>query len=134
LQTVWPDHCTAGTRGAELHDALRAPEQDRHVTLVLRKGTRQEVDAYGAFRENDDRAGRRLSTGLGAWLHARGVGRVFVVGLARDFCVAWTAQDALAEGLRAVVVDPLTRPVFPDRREATDHALRQAGVEIVDAI
>jgi nicotinamidase/pyrazinamidase len=133
-QALWPDHCVAGTRGAELHQALRAPEHDRHVTLVLRKGTRREVDSYSAFRENDDRAGRRLTTGLGPWLAARGVDRVFVVGLARDFCVAWTAQDARAEGLRAVVVAGCTRAVFPDRREATDHLLRQAGVGIVESV
>ena len=133
-QTLWPDHCVAGTRGAELHDLLRAPEQDRFVTLVLRKGTRRDVDSYSAFRENTDAHGARPPTGLGGWLKARGVGRVFVVGLARDFCVAWSALDAAAEGFQTVVVDSCTRAVFPERSAATDHALRQAGVIVADSL
>lgn len=132
-QVLWPDHCVAGSHGAELHDLLRAPAQDRLVTLVLRKGTRREVDSYSAFRENNDAHGIRQPTGLGSWLRARGVGRVFLAGLARDYCVAWSALDAVAEGFPTVVLDPCTRPVFPERTAAVDHELHQAGVVVAAA-
>ena len=125
-QELWPDHCVRGTRGAALHPAL----PDAALTLLLRKGTRLEVDSYSAFRENLGPDGRRPTTGLGAWLKARGVRRVFVCGLARDFCVRASAVDAAAEGLDTIVLDDLTRAVFPDRRADTDAALSAAGVRM----
>jgi nicotinamidase/pyrazinamidase len=126
-QELWPDHCVRGTRGAALHPAL----PDAALTLLLRKGTRREVDSYSAFRENVGPDGRRPTTGLGAWLKARGVRRVFLCGLARDFCVRASAVDAAAEGLEAVVLDDLTRAVFPDRRAETDASFAAAGVRVV---
>jgi nicotinamidase/pyrazinamidase len=126
-QELWPDHCVRGTHGAALHPGV----PDELVTLVLRKGTRPEVDSYSGFRENVGPDGRRPTTGLGAWLHARGVRRVFVCGLARDFCVRWTAEDAAAEGFTSVVLDDLTRAVFPEGRAATDAALAAAGVRVI---
>lgn len=125
-QELWPDHCVRGTPGAALHPALPDPA----LTLVLRKGTRAEVDSYSAFRENVGPDGTRPTTGLGAWLGARGVKRVFVCGLARDFCVRATAVDAAAEGFEVVVLDDLTRAVFPDRRAEVDAALAKAGVRV----
>jgi nicotinamidase/pyrazinamidase len=115
-----------GTPGAALHPAL----PDTALTLVLRKGTRPVVDSYSAFRENPDPSGRRLPTGLAGWLLARGVGRVFVCGLARDFCVRWSAVDAAAAGLATVLLDDLTRAVLPDSRAAVDADLARSGVEI----
>src|ERR1700760_853610 len=91
----WPVHCRAGSPGAALHEAL----PDEVVTSILRKGTRLDVDSYSAFAENDG-----TSTGLGAFLRARGVGRVFVCGLARDFCVRATAVDGAAEKLEVYVL------------------------------
>jgi nicotinamidase/pyrazinamidase len=126
-QELWPDHCVQGSPGAAIHPGF----PDRWVTLVLRKGTRVEVDSYSAFRENTGPDGRRPTTGLGAWLTARGVRRVFVAGLARDFCVRATAVDATAEGLEAVVLDDLTRAVFPDRAAEVDAAFAAAGVRRV---
>lgn len=123
-QELWPDHCVHGTRGAALHPGL----PDAPITLVLRKGTHRDADSYSAFRENVGPDGGRLSTGLAAWLHARGVRRVFVCGLARDFCVRASAVDAAAEGLEAVVLDDLTRAVFPDRRAEVDALLDRANV------
>ena len=123
-QELWPDHCVRGTLGAALHPGF--PEAA--PVLILRKGTRVEVDSYSAFRENVGPEGRRPTTGLAAWLSARGIRRVLVVGLARDFCVRATAVDAVAEGLEAVVLDDLTRAVFPDRRAETDGAFARAGV------
>jgi nicotinamidase/pyrazinamidase len=125
-QELWPDHCVAGSRGAALHPGF----PDVTATLVLRKGTRREVDSYSAFRENVGSDGRRPTTGLGAWLRARGVTRVFVAGLARDFCVRWSAEDAASEGFETIVLDDLTRAVFPDRKVETDAALARAGVKV----
>ncbi len=125
-QELWPDHCVAGSRGAALHAGL----PDAGVTLVLRKGTRREVDSYSAFRENVGPDRRRPTTGLGAWLAARGVRRVFVCGLARDFCVSASAVDGAAEGLEVIVLDDLTRAVFPERRADVDALLAQAGVRL----
>ena len=128
-QELWPDHCVRGTRGAALHPGF----DDAWATLLLRKGTRVEVDSYSAFRENVGPDGRRPTTGLGAWLSARGVRRVMVGGLARDFCVRATAVDAAAEGFQAIVLDDLTRAVFPERRAEVDAALRSAGVTLSDS-
>ncbi len=125
-QELWPDHCVRGTPGAALHPGV----PDASLTLVLRKGTRREVDSYSAFRENVGPDGSRSTTGLGAWLRARGVERVFVCGLARDFCVRASAVDAAAEGFDAMVLDDLTRAVFPERRRDTDSLLERAGVGV----
>ena len=129
-QELWPDHCVQGSRGAALHPGL----PDAAISLVLRKGTRGDVDSYSAFRENVGPDGRRPTTGLGAWLAARGVRRVFVCGLARDFCVRASAVDAAAEGFEAVVLDDLTRAVFPDRRAETDALLARAGVRLASSV
>jgi nicotinamidase/pyrazinamidase len=126
-QDLWPDHCLRGSRGASLHPAL----PDRALTLVLRKGTRVDVDSYSAFRENAGPDGRRASTGLAAFLAARGIARVFLAGLARDYCVRWSALDAAAVGLATLVLDDLTRAVFPEKRAETDAAFQDAGVALV---
>ncbi len=95
-QVLWPDHCVQGTRGAELHRDLDVP----HAQLVLRKGYHAHTDSYSAFVEAD----RRTPTGLAGYLRERGIARVFLLGLATDFCVAWSALDARAAGFDAVVV------------------------------
>ncbi len=125
-QELWPDHCVQGTHGSRLHPGL----PDRAVTLLLRKGTRRERDSYSAFRENAGPDDERPTTGLAAWLLSRGVRRVFLCGLARDFCVRWSALDARAAGLEAVVLDDLTRAVFPERRSEVDSELEAAGVAL----
>lgn len=123
-QELWPDHCVAGSRGAALHPDM----PDEAISLLLRKGTHRNVDSYSAFEENVGPDGKRLTTGLGAWLRARGVERVFICGLARDFCVKWSALDGTAEGFEMWVVDDATRAVFPDRRADVDAELDAAGV------
>lgn len=123
-QTLWPEHCVQGTPGAALHQALPL----EGIGLILRKGAHSHIDSYSAFRENLGPDGQRLTTGLGALLLARGVRRLFVCGLARDFCVGWSAMDAKAEGLQAIVLDDLTRSVFPERIQETDEMFAQAGV------
>lgn len=96
-QVLWPDHCVQGTRGAEI---TRGLESAHLAELVLRKGFRRDVDSYSAFREVD----RRTPTGLASYLRERGVTRLFLAGLATDFCVAWSALDAVAEGFATHVV------------------------------
>lgn len=123
-QTLWPDHCVVGTPGAALHEGI---PQDR-IGFLLRKGVYSYIDSYSAFRENIGPDGQRRTTGLSAFLLARGIRRVFVCGLARDFCVGWSALDAQAEGLAAIVLDDLTRAVFPDRQVDTDASFAKGGV------
>jgi nicotinamidase/pyrazinamidase len=128
-QELWPDHCVQGTQGARIHPGL----PDRFVTLVLRKGTRRDLDSYSAFRENAGAAGVRPSTGLAAWLEARGIRRLFACGLARDFCVRFSALDAAQAGFETFVVDDLTRAVFPERSGEVDAELSARGVGRVRA-
>jgi nicotinamidase/pyrazinamidase len=128
-QTLWPDHCVQGTAGAALH-----PDIDwSPVDLILRKGSAPSVDSYSGFRENHGPDGTRPSTGLAGWLRERGVIEVYVAGLARDVCVLWTVQDALALGFRAHVLWDLTRPVTPDSDADTRIALAAAGIGIVES-
>lgn len=128
-QTLWPDHCVQNTPGAALHPGIDWSPVD----LILRKGNRPDVDSYSAFRENHGPDGSRPSTGLAGWLRERGVSEVYAAGLARDVCVLWTVQDALALGFRAHVIWDLTRPVTPESDAATREALEEAGIGIVQS-
>ncbi|WP_296256193.1 MULTISPECIES: bifunctional nicotinamidase/pyrazinamidase [unclassified Pseudomonas] len=102
-QTLWPDHCIQGTRGAEMHAGLNLP----HVQLILRKGCNPGIDSYSAFVEAD----RTTQTGLAGYLKERGIDSVFVVGLALDYCVAWTALDARAAGFNTWVITDACKPI-----------------------
>jgi nicotinamidase/pyrazinamidase len=94
-QTLWPDHCIQGTPGAAFHPGLDWTRAE----LVLRKGFRPAIDSYSAFFEND----RRTPTGLAGYLRERGIGDVTLVGLATDYCVAYSALDAIALGFATTV-------------------------------
>jgi nicotinamidase/pyrazinamidase len=102
-QILWPDHCVQGTRGAEFHPGLRVPRAE----LVLRKGYNREIDSYSAFFEND----HATPTGLAGYLRERGLARVFVCGLAFDFCVRYSAEDAHRSGFDVVVVEDACRGI-----------------------
>jgi len=102
-QVLWPAHCVQGQAGAELHPQLAVP----HARLVIRKGHQREVDSYSAFVEAD----RTTPTGLAGYLREHGVRRVVCVGLATDYCVAWSALDARAAGFDAVVVEDACRAI-----------------------
>ena len=117
-QTLWPDHCVQGSRAPYCTRAWTGAVAD----LILRKGTRREVDSYSAFRENHGPDGTRPATGLAGWLHERGIREVHVCGLARDYCVLWSAQDAVKSGFRVKFLWDLTRPVT----EANDGMVREA--------
>jgi nicotinamidase/pyrazinamidase len=102
-QVLWPDHCVQGTHDAALHKDLHLP----HAQLIVRKGFHPQVDSYSAFMEAD----RTTTTGLAAYLQARGLRKAYVCGLATDFCVAWTALDARAAGFDAVVLEDASRAI-----------------------
>lgn len=102
-QVLWPDHCVQGTEGAALSKDLSIPQAE----LIIRKGFHHDVDSYSAFTEADG----KTSTGLAAYLKARGIDRVFVAGLATDFCVAWTALDARKAGFETYVVEDACRGI-----------------------
>lgn len=102
-QVLWPDHCVQATMGAEFHPDLDLPR----AQAIIRKGYRLEIDSYSGFMEAD----RSTTTGLGGYLNERGIARVVVVGLATDFCVGWTAQDAAAAGLETFVVEEACRAI-----------------------
>lgn len=105
-QTFWPDHCIQGTKGAAFHEAIVKGALHR-AAAIIRKGTNPGVDSYSAFREND----KETSTGLAGFLRDRNITRVFLVGLAYDFCVGWSALDAVEAGFEALVVEDLSRPI-----------------------
>lgn len=122
-QILWPDHCVQGSAGAAFHPALDLP----HAELVLRKGCHAAIDSYSALREND----RTTATGLAAYLRERGFGRVTLCGLATDFCVLYSALDAVAAGFAVRVALDACRGI--DRDGSVSRALdrmRAAGVTL----
>ena len=125
-QTLWPDHCVQGTRGAEFHRGLEVP----NCELILRKGFRPGIDSYSAFFEND----RRTSTGLAGYLRERGLKRLFVAGLATDYCVHYSVIDARREGFETTLVEDACRAIDLEGSLAQARRnMREAGVEVVTA-
>ena len=122
-QVLWPDHCVQDTAGADFHPALTlTPAQ-----VVIRKGFRPDVDSYSAFFEND----RVTTTGLTGLLRERGIDRVFVAGLALDFCVRYSAEDARAQGFATVVVEDACRAIDQDGSRAdTLASFETNGIEL----
>ena len=123
-QVLWPDHCVWQTRGAEISKDLNIP----HAQLIIRKGYNRAIDSYSGFQEAD----RETLTGLAGYLNERDVGRLFVVGLATDFCVAWTALDGAAGGFDVTVIEDATRAI--DANGSLEKAwadLSEAGVQRV---
>ena len=102
-QVLWPDHCVWGSHGAQITSDLNIP----HAQLIIRKGYNREIDSYSGFQEAD----RETVTGLAGYLNERDVDRLYVVGLATDFCVGWTAIDAAAGGFDVTVIEDATRAI-----------------------
>lgn len=125
-QVLWPDHCVQGSDGADL---ILPAGAFAKAALVVRKGANPAIDSYSAFKENDG----VTETGLADDLHAMGVRRVVFVGLATDYCVAYSALDARAMGFEAVVLLEGCRGIAPDGVQAQIAAMRAAGVAVVDA-
>ena len=121
LQTLWPDHCIQGTPGAQFHPALHLPQAE----LILRKGFRPHVDSYSAFFEND----HTTPTGLDGYLRERGFRRVFLAGLAYDYCVHYSAIDARRAGFETIVLRDACRAIDLGASEARIRAdFAEAGV------
>ncbi|WP_447894408.1 nicotinamidase [Vreelandella sp. GE22] len=127
-QTLWPDHCIQRSEGAALHPAIDWTPCD----AIIRKGTDPQIDSYSAFRNNQGPDGKRPATGLAGWLRDRGVSDVYLCGLARDVCVLWSAEDAVAAGFRTHFLWSLTRPVTFQTDAATRERLEELGVIVVD--
>jgi nicotinamidase/pyrazinamidase len=126
MQTLWPDHCVQGSKGAEFHPALQLPQAE----LILRKGFRRRIDSYSAFFEND----RWTPTGLAGYLQERSLTRVFLVGLAYDFCVGYSALDTRRVGLQAVVIRDACRAINLEGSVASIEAgFDQAGVMLIES-
>lgn len=121
-QVLWPDHCIQGTKGAALADELNTAP----IEAIFRKGTDPQIDSYSGFYDN----GYRKATGLAGYLRARGITDVFVSGLAADYCVYFTASDALREGFNTTLVVDATRPIDAGKFEQAKAALVQKGGHI----
>jgi nicotinamidase/pyrazinamidase len=125
-QVLWPDHCVQGSWGAQFRDDLAVP----HAELVLRKGYHRDVDSYSAFFEND----HATPTGLGGYLRERGFTRVFLAGLAFDFCVLWSAEDARRLGFEAIVLQDACRSLdVGGSAGAAQARLSTAGAVVTNA-
>ncbi len=125
-QVLWPDHCVQGTPGAAFHADLTLPRAE----LVLRKGFRPAIDSYSAFFEND----QTTPTGLGGYLRERGLARVFLCGLATDFCVQFSALDARRLGFETVLIEDACRAIDLEGSLAAARAkMAEAGVVTVAA-
>jgi nicotinamidase/pyrazinamidase len=121
-QTLWPDHCVQGTAGAAFHPELSTERAE----LVIRKGFRPEIDSYSAFYEND----RRTPTGLAGYLRERGLKRIFLAGLATDYCVYYSAVDARRLGFDAVVMESGCRAIdLAGSLAAAWSGMQEAGVQ-----
>jgi nicotinamidase/pyrazinamidase len=125
-QILWPDHCVQGTRGAAFRDDLSIT----HAGLIIRKGYHREIDSYSTFYEND----RKTPTGLAGYLRERGFRRVFLAGLAFDFCVRYSAEDAHREGFETVVVEDGCRAIDMNGSADETRALfKKLGIRCVNA-
>ena len=123
-QTLWPDHCVQRTTGAEFHPALHLPRAE----LILRKGFRPQIDSYSAFFEND----RTTPTGLAGYLRERGLTRVFLCGLAYDYCVGYSALDARRLGFEPVILQDACRAIDLNGSVAKIEAeFASAGVQLI---
>jgi len=119
-QVLWPDHCVQGEKGALLVKGF----DDRRVEAILRKGTDPEIDSYSGFFDN----GRKKSTGLGDYLRGRGVQQVYVCGLAAEFCVLYTALDAIDLGFETYYLEDATRSLSQEGfKQAREQILQRGG-------
>jgi nicotinamidase/pyrazinamidase len=125
-QVLWPDHCVQDTPGTELHPAL----DTRRIEAIFRKGMNPEIDSYSGFYDN----GHLKSTGLAHYLRGKGVTQVYIAGLAADYCVYFTAKDALAEGFETVVLADATRAISEEGfAQATADIIQRGGQVLTSA-
>ena len=124
-QVLWPDHCVQSTAGAELSTNI----DWRRTEAIFRKGTNKEIDSYSGFYDN----GHQKSTGLAAYLRGRGVTAVYLAGLAGDYCVYFTAKDALAEGFDTFVIEDATRPIDKTGFEKAMREVMDKGGKLISS-
>ena len=125
-QVLWPDHCVQGTPGAALHKDLNIP----HAELIIRKGYRKQIDSYSAFLEADG----KTHTGLAGYLNERGLKNIYLVGLATDFCVGWSAVDARKAGFAATVIEDACRGIDANGSLAKAwDSMKKAGVKRIQS-
>ena len=122
-QVLWPDHCVQGSSGAQIHPQLNTNK----VEAVFRKGMDPEIDSYSAFYDN----GYKKSTGLAGYLRERKVQKVFVCGLAADFCVYFTAKDALNENFKTYIIEDATRAIDPAGFDKVKKEIFSSGGQII---
>jgi nicotinamidase/pyrazinamidase len=123
-QTLWPDHCISGSKGAAFHKNLDVS----HAELIIRKGFRKAIDSYSAFFEND----HTTPTGLGGYLRERGFTRVVCVGLAFDYCVRYSAEDAKTLGFDVEVITAATRAIdLGGTADATRKSFAERGITLI---
>ncbi|MGB7295451.1 MAG: bifunctional nicotinamidase/pyrazinamidase [Candidatus Aminicenantales bacterium] len=125
-QVLWPDHCVQGTPGADFSTALDL----NPVEAIFRKGTNPAIDSYSGFFDN----ARKKATGLEGYLKARGVDRIWLSGLAADYCVLYTALDALSLGFKAVVIRDATRAITAPGGEAAEKSIVSKGGRYVSSL
>jgi len=124
-QPLWPDHCVQATPGADLHPAL-----DQHrIEAIFRKGTNPDIDSYSGFFDN----GHRKATGLTEYLQGRGVTQVYLAGLAADYCVYFSAKDALAQGFEVYFIEDATRAISTEGYAQARADLLAHGAHFVSA-
>ena len=124
-QVLWPDHCVQGTAGADFSAELRMQK----VEAIFRKGMNPEIDSYSGFYDN----GHLKSTGLADYLRGKGVTDIYLAGLAADYCVYFSAKDALQEGFKAHIIEDATRAISPEGFEKAKADIEAGGGEIVQS-
>ena len=124
-QVLWPDHCTQGSWGAAF-----APDLNLHkVEAIFRKGTDEDIDSYSGFYDN----GHRKNTGLAAYLRGRNISEIYLAGLAGDYCVYFSAKDALQEGFTTFLIDDAIRAINNEDYERAKEEISQKGGKIISS-
>ena len=124
-QVLWPDHCVQASEGAALSSKL----SQHRIEAVFRKGTNPDIDSYSAFYDN----GHLKSTGVGDFLRGKGVKRLYIAGLAGDFCVYYSAKDAIKEGFVTYVIEDAVRSVYPEKFPAVTADILKDGGFIINS-
>lgn len=124
-QTLWPDHCVQGTKGAEFHPGLEINK----IAAIFRKGMDPEIDSYSGFYDN----GHQISTGLSGYLKEKGVTEIYFCGLASDICVYYTIKDSLKEAFSATLIEDASRPLSNDAFASIKNELTKMGVRILNS-
>jgi nicotinamidase/pyrazinamidase len=122
-QTLWPDHCVQGTRGAELHKDIQSDK----IAAIFRKGMDTEADSYSGFYDNN----HQITTGLSGYLKEKGVSEIHFCGLAADICVYYSILDAVLEGFSATLIEDASRPLYPEKFDDIKCEIAKQGILII---